>query len=217
MKNTNTKLSPVVTRVKDTTPELDDVRTISVQNHETPTPYEVGLIEGMASHFLTAEEICHVIRIPQGRFNQHLEYQAAFQRGHGLGRASLRQMQMVSAKTQLVMQIFLGKQYLGQADNPQAPQGDSQLDAYTGFLNKLNLIVNVQTTGNTAPIVVGAGKGNSEILLEDVGTDSATPTIEGRVAHATEDAHMDRGVAKQKPGKSFHGLVEDMVISRGKR
>jgi hypothetical protein len=207
----------VVSKIKDTIPELDDVRTISIQNHETPTPYEIGLIEGMASHFISAEEICAIIRIPRGRFDKHLEYQAAMQRGVNLGKSSLRRMMFATAKTQVVMQIWLSKQHLGMADKVEAPQGESQLDAYAGFLNKLNIVVNVQTTGKVAPIIVGAGDGDSKTLLEDVGEDSTTPTIEGRVAGTAQDAQVDRrvGPTGEKPGKSFHRLVEDMVVSGG--
>ena len=207
----------MVSKIKDNIPELDDVRTISVQNHETPTPYELGLIEGMASHFIPAEEICHIIRIPRGRFDKHLEYQAALQRGQSLGRASLRRMQFISSKTQPVMQIWMGKQYLGQADKVEAPQGESQLDAYTGFLNKLNIVVNVQTTGNSSPTVIGAGKGDSELLLETVGENSPTPTESGGVVSVTENKIVDSGVGStgKKHQSDFHRLVEDMVVSSG--
>jgi hypothetical protein len=207
----------VASKIKDTAPELDDVRKIVIQNHEQPTPYEIGLIEGMASHMIPADEICSIIRISRGRFDKHLEYQEAFQRGTNLGKASLRRMQMVSAKSNPVMQIWMGKQYLGQADKVEAPQGESQLDAYTGFLNKLNLTINVSTEGKPAPTVVGAGKGDSEVLLETVGKDSATPTEPRRVAGAAEDTQVDRrvGEGREEPGKSFLGQLEDMVISSG--
>lgn len=213
-KNTTTAL--IASKVKDIAPELDNVREIHVSNPESPTEAEISLIEGMAAYFLTSEDICDIIKMPRGRWDKHLEFQAAYQRGQGLGRATLRRMQMVTAKTHPIMQIFLGKQYLGQSDDPKAPQGESQLDAYTGFLNKLNIVINVSPTGNATPIVVGAGKGDSEALLETVGTDRTTRTEPRCVVGSDKDASMDFGLGKEQPGKTFHGLVADMVVPGGK-
>ena len=217
MKKKSAAMTMVVSKIKDTCEQLDDVRTIGIQDHENPTPYDLTLIEGMAGHFLTSEDICDILRMPKSRFNQNLEYQEAYQRGQGMGRASLKRMQMVAAKTNPVMLIWLGKQHLGQEDKVTAPQGESQLDAYTGFLNKLNIIVNVSTTGNSSPTIIGAGKGDSETLLENVGENGTTATITGGVVGSAEDAQVDRRMepTREKPRKSFHGLVEDMVVSRG--
>jgi hypothetical protein len=215
MKKSSTKLTPVVTRVKDTTPELDDVRSIVLQNRETPTPYDLSLIEGMASHLIPSEEICSIIRISKGRFEKNMEMQAAYQRGIDLGKSTLRRMMWVTAKTQPVMQIWLSKQHLGMADKVERVEGESQHDAYKGFLDKLNIVINLPATGNAPPQVVGAGTGNSDILLETVGTDSPAPTEPRTVDGAGENDQVDRGVAASPPRQNLHRLVEDMVISGG--
>lgn len=219
MKKSSTTVALIASKVKDIAPELDNVREIGIGNPESPTEAEISLIEGMAAYFLTSEDICDIIKMPRGRWDKHLEFQAAYQRGQGLGRATLRRMQMVTAKTHPIMQIFLGKQYLGQSDDPKAPQGESQLDAYTGFLNKLNIVINVSPTGQTNPIVVGAGKGDSETLLETVGQDSAVGTEPRRLAGSDQNESVDRGLGKsgEESRESFHGLVENMVVSSGKR
>jgi hypothetical protein len=212
MKSTPTK-ALTISQVKDVIPELDDVRSITI--NESPTPYDITLIEGMASHFLTTTEICSVIRMTHSRFEKHLEFQAAYQRGADLGKATLRRMQWISAKSNPFMQIFLGKQYLGQSDLPKVPQGESQSDAFKGFLDKLSIVINLPATGGTSPKVIGTGKGDSEVLLETVGKNGATPAESGTVVTTGKDATTDRGVGKEQSRRSFHRLVEDMVVSRG--
>jgi hypothetical protein len=214
MKNTPAKA--LINRVKDVVPELDDVRSIVI-NNESPTPYDITLIEGMASHFLTTTEICSVIRMTHSRFEKHLELQAAYQRGVELGKATLRRMQWISAKSNPFMQIFLGKQYLGQSDLPKVPQGESQSDAFKGFLDKLSIVINVSPESSPAPKVIGTGTGDSPTFLETVGENSATPTDSGPVVTTGKDDHADRGVGKKESRRSFHRLVEDMVVSSGER
>ena len=208
-------MSTTVTRIKDTTPELDDIRTIVLENRETPTPYDLILVEGIASHMIPAAEICSIIKVSKGRFEKNLEFQAAYQRGLDLGKASLRRMMFVTAKTQPVMQIWLSKQHLGMADKVEAPQGESQSDAYRGFLNKLNIIVNVQSTGKSSPQIIGAGEGDSELFLEDVGTDSTVAAEPRTVGASGENSEVDRRVANPSPRQNLHRLMEDMVVSGG--
>jgi hypothetical protein len=215
MSKKSTSIVPVTTKIKDTAPELDDVRSIVLENRETPTPYDLTLVEGMASHMLTPDEICAVIRVPKGRFDKHLEYQAAYQRGQELGKASIRRMQFMTAKTQYPMQIWLGKQYLGQADRVDAPKGESLADAYQGFLNKLNIVINVPATGHAAPKTIGAGKGDCEVLLETVGTNRATSADTPAVVGRGENGEADRAVAGNPPKRNLHRLMEDMVVSGG--
>tara|TARA_R110000772_G_scaffold267971_1_gene393546 strand:- start:20780 stop:21457 length:678 start_codon:yes stop_codon:yes gene_type:complete len=215
----NKKIVPAVgagAKIKDTAPELDDVRTIALQNRETPTPYDLTLIEGIAANHIPADEVCAIIRMSKSRFEKHLECQAAYQRGWLLGNANLRRMMTVTAKTQPVMQIWLSKQHLGMTDKVEAPQGESQIDAYKGFLNKLNIIVNVRAEGQPAPTVVGSGKGDSDILLENVGEVVATPTEPPRVVDAGKNSEMDRGVGSDPSRANFHRLLEDVVVSSGK-
>jgi hypothetical protein len=213
---TKTKsVATIASRVKDMSPELDDVRSVTLENRETPTPYDLRLIAGMASHQLPVEEICSILGVPKSRFEKNLEMQAAYQQGINQGKATLRRMMFVSAKTNPVMQIWLSKQHLGMADKVETQQGDSQIDAYKGFLDKLSVIVNVHTEGRTTPKVVGAGKGDSEVLLETVGEGRSTPTESGVVVTSGENSQVDRGVEEKAPERNIHGLLEDLVIPGG--
>jgi hypothetical protein len=196
-------------------PELDDVRSVTLENRETPTPYDLRLIAGMASHQLPVEEICSILGVPKSRFEKNLEMQAAYQQGINQGKATLRRMMFVSAKTNPVMQIWLSKQHLGMADKVETQQGDSQVDAYKGFLDKLSVIVNVHTEKRTAPNIVGAGKGDSEVLLETVGEGRTTSADKGSVVSITSDAGVDSGVDEKAPERNIHGLLEDLVIPSG--
>jgi hypothetical protein len=206
-----------ISKVKDIAPELDDIRSIGIGDHEKPTPYDLTLIEGMASHFLPATEICAIIRMTRSRFEKHLEFQKAYQRGQELAKGSLRRMMFVSAKTNPVMQIWLSKQHLGMSDRPEIAQGESQSDAYKGFLNKLSIVINLPATGNPSPTVIGTGKGDSELLLETVGENSAASTESGGVVKSSQNEIVDRGVGTKKSQSNFHRLVEDMVVSSGER
>lgn len=215
MKNVPAKVAFNTSKVKDIAPELDDIRSIVVADHEQPTPYDLTLIEGMASHFLPATEICAIIRMTRSRFEKHLEFQKAYQRGQELAKGSLRRMMFVSAKTNPVMQIWLSKQHLGMSDRPEVEQGESQSDAYKGFLNKLSIVINLPATGQSSPTVIGAGKGDSELLLETVGQNTPTPTEPRGVVSAAKDATVDKRVGTEQSPQSFHRLVEDMVVSSG--
>lgn len=171
--------------ITDVMPELDDVQSIQPVNPDQPSPEDCWLIEKMASHFLTADEICSIVRITRGQFEGNLEYAAAFQRGTNMGKASLRRMQFVAAKRNPVMQIWLGKQHLDQHDKVETKQGDTRKDAYEGFLNKLQIELNVSTTGQTAPVVIGSGKGDSPVHLGTVGSDQPNGADSGRVVGET--------------------------------
>ena len=219
MPKSKTNALTIPSRVKDITPELDDVRTIALENHKNPTPYDIGLIEGMASHLIPATEICAIIRMSKSRFEKSLAFQAAFERGNLMGKASLRRMMYVGAKTQPVLQIWLSKQHLGMTDKPEPVQGESQQDAYKGFLDKLNIVINIPAAGQPAPIVIGSGTTDRTARVEDVGTRSPTTAKPITVVGTAKNEGMDSGVesAGEESRKSFHRLVEDMVISSRSR
>jgi hypothetical protein len=189
MSKNTTPLVPLVgSAVIDVMPELDDVQQIQPINPDQPSPEDCWLIEKMASHFLTADEICSIVKITRGQFEGNLEYAASYQRGVNMGKASLRRMQFVAAKRNPVMQIWLGKQHLDQHDKVETKQGDTRKDAYEGFLNKLQIELNVSTTGQTAPVIIGSGKGDSALHLGAVRTDQPDGTDSGGVVGETLDS-----------------------------
>lgn len=201
----------------DTLPELDDAFNLRKIGSQDPTPDDYWLVERLAAHFLTQDEICSILDISRARFEGDLNYQESYQRGFSVGKASLRRMQFQSAKRNPVMQIWLGKQHLDQHDKVETKQGDDRKDAYEGFLNKLQIELNISTTGRSDPKVIGEGKGDRQVLLGDVGSDEPTGADAGRMVEqgvdADVDARVDRAPAQRR--KSVLGLVEDVALSGG--
>ena len=80
--------------------------------------------------FCTDEEIASFLGISsktiQRRKQDDEEYCLAYKKGFDMGRVSLRQSQYKSAVTQgnVTMQIWLGKQYLGQKDQVKVDDTD---------------------------------------------------------------------------------------------
>ena len=91
------------------------------------------LIEGLCKLQCTHEEIaalarCSVDTLSRAtRRERRMSFAEYFKEKAMGGRASLRQMQWASAKRgSVAAQIWLGKQYLGQRDQRDAPVGDPQ-------------------------------------------------------------------------------------------
>ena len=84
----------------------------------------------LAAMFCTDEEIASFLGISsktiQRRKQDDEEYCLAYKKGFDMGRVSLRQSQYKSAVTQgnVTMQIWLGKQYLGQKDQVKVDDTD---------------------------------------------------------------------------------------------
>jgi len=114
----------------------------------TITPRDRDLILRMASLQLNTKEIQSVLQLSQSQWNGSLIAQEAYQRGKEMGRATLRRLQWATAQRNPIMQIFLGKQYLGQADRHDVQQSEGMpVDARQGFANKLKDIINITPTG----------------------------------------------------------------------
>ena len=205
MKKSTTSLATLgAVPIVDTIPELDDIASIPAFTEHLPEPVKLNLIEGMASHFLTPDEICATVGLSRGEFEGNLGFQAAYQRGYAMGKGSLRRMQFMRAKRDTVMQIWLGKQHLDQHDKLERVKGDDQSDAYAGFLDKLTVKIELSGKGRTDPIVVGEGKGDSDLHLGTVGQTKSIGTDQGRVVgqgHDIEaDPAMDERSDEPKPG-----------------
>jgi hypothetical protein len=75
------------------------------------------LVQKLAHIQCTQAEIASTIGVSVDTLHRHPEFAEVYKRGAEGGRKSLRRMQFESAtKGNVVMQIWLGKQYLGQAD-----------------------------------------------------------------------------------------------------
>lgn len=205
MKKSTTSLATLgAVPIVDTIPELEDIASIPAFTEHLPEPVKVQLIEGMASHFLTQDEICATVNMSRGEFEGNLVFQAAYQRGHAMGKGSLRRMQFMRAKRDTVMQIWLGKQHLDQHDKVERVKGDDQSDAYSGFLDKLTVKIELSRQGRTDPLVIGEGKGDSPVHLGAMGSKQSVGADQGGVAGQRHDieAHsaVDAGPDEPRQG-----------------
>jgi hypothetical protein len=164
---------------------LDDLQSLRLYSVDLPTDEDVALVTRLSSHQLTADEICACLDISRSRFDGSLALQAAFQRGQEVGKASLRRMQWVTAKKSPIMQIFLGKQYLGQKDLHETKKDDGSLDAdRKSFEDKLKSIIDVTPTGEADGASIPEGTGSGQLLLETVGQGQPTRPAEVNVVES---------------------------------
>jgi hypothetical protein len=78
---------------------------------------DLEMIERLASIQCTHTEVASALGISVDTLTRHPNFAEVYKRGTEGGRKSLRRMQFESAnKGNVVMQIWLGKQYLGQSD-----------------------------------------------------------------------------------------------------
>ena len=76
------------------------------------------LVQKLAHIQCTQPEIATAVGVSVDTLHRHPEFAEVYKRGAEGGRKSLRRMQFESAtKGNIAMQIWLGKQYLGQRDN----------------------------------------------------------------------------------------------------
>jgi hypothetical protein len=88
----------------------------------------------------TQEEMCCFFNVDDVTLNRWCKrtykksFSEVFKSKRGTGKISLRRNQWKLAETNVAMAIFLGKQYLGQSDNPVV---DQETTADDGFLKAL--------------------------------------------------------------------------------
>lgn len=86
--------------------------------------------ESLCAMQATVHEIEDVLQIDHKTINRlckeyyHLDYSQAYKKYSLTGRISLRRMQFKLAEKSPAMAIFLGKNYLGQTDNPESKIAD---------------------------------------------------------------------------------------------
>jgi|SRR5579863_3912447 len=79
---------------------------------------DLEMVERLAHIQCTHTEIASALGISVDTLTRHRQFAEVYKRGAEGGRKSLRRMQFESAnKGNVVMQIWLGKQYLGQSDH----------------------------------------------------------------------------------------------------
>ena len=79
---------------------------------------DLELVEKLAHIQCTYPEIASTLGVSVDTLLRHKEFTATFKRGAEGGRKSVRRMQFESAnRGNVTMQIWLGKQYLGQSDH----------------------------------------------------------------------------------------------------
>lgn len=88
----------------------------------------LAVVEEMAAEFCSQEEIASDVGFSRELFRTRKDIREAYERGMQGGRTRLRSYQFQAAKSgNVTMLIWLGKQYLGQKDQPEAGKGDGQL------------------------------------------------------------------------------------------
>src|SRR5579872_6573440 len=79
---------------------------------------DLELVEKLAAIQCTYPEIASTLGVSVDTLTRHPDFAATYKRGAEGGRKSLRRMQFKSAnRGNVAMQIWLGKQYLGQSDH----------------------------------------------------------------------------------------------------
>lgn len=99
------------------------------------------IFEGLCRIQCTQIEICDILDVTDKTLcswckrTYNLDYSEAYKKYSATGKMSLRRYQFELAKKNAAMAIFLGKQYLGQSDNPEPAKGAQDDD---GFIDALN-------------------------------------------------------------------------------
>lgn len=152
---------------------------VIAENTIEPTPKDLEIIEEMASIGCSPKEICGVLKIPVEIMKHLPEAKAACGRGAERAKMSLRRLQWKTAQKNPIMQIFLGKQILGQADKVEHRNDDSDINkAKDGFANKLKNIIDVTPKRKTPDTTNGDGVSRSrKVSVDTVGKRGAITAI----------------------------------------
>lgn len=80
-----------------------------------------GIVGELAKIQCTQAEIASVVGVSVDTLVNRPEFSEIYKNGKECGKSSLRRIQFNLAQNNPAMAIWLGKQYLGQRDDPQAP------------------------------------------------------------------------------------------------
>jgi hypothetical protein len=86
------------------------------------TQIDLSQAEKLGMLQCTLKECSAWFGIPLSTLSGHSDFQEAYKKGLENGKQSLRRKQWALADKNATMAIWLGKQYLGQKDVPDAPQ-----------------------------------------------------------------------------------------------
>ena len=101
-------------------------------------PIDYEQVERLAEIMCTQEEIATLFDVHVSTLVKYPEFHEAYKRGLETGRKSLRRMQYDSAqKGNVTMQIWLGKQYLGQKDRSEV-QTNTTTEKLDSLLQQFN-------------------------------------------------------------------------------
>jgi transposase len=121
--------------------------TLNVGNQAklTPDARTIRLIRNLASIQCTQEDAAHVLDVHHSTFNDFLQKHptaaAAWERGFGCGRVSLRRKQWEIADKHAGMAVWLGKQYLNQKDPDRQTSNN--------YTNNQNVAISVEQTATS--------------------------------------------------------------------
>lgn len=85
---------------------------------------DLELVHKLGLMQCTMEECSAWLGIPKSTLSTRPDFSDAYKKGKEQGKMSLRRSQWALAKTSAAMAIWLGKQYLGQKDQPDSGQSD---------------------------------------------------------------------------------------------
>jgi hypothetical protein len=144
-----------------------------------PTERDMQIIEEMAAIGCTPKEICGVLKLSPDIFKLMPQTKDAVQRGNERQRVSLRRLQWKTAQKNPIMQIFLGKQILGQSDKVEHKDENAELtDARKGFADKFKNVIDItpKRKAPRKPKRLSNRKGSEVRVGETVGEGSAITT-----------------------------------------
>ena len=97
-------------------------------------------VEKLAHIQCTKTEIANFLGCSVDTLDRDANFEVYYKKGLDGGKMSLRRMQFKLAEKNSAMAIFLGKQYLGQKDNPDENGKDNKIN--NNILNIANLLNN---------------------------------------------------------------------------
>ena len=192
--------------------DYNDLAVIEAQNVVEPTKRDLQIVEEMAAIGCSPKEICGVLKIAPEVLKEIPAAKDACVRGAERAKASLRRLQWKTAQKHPIMQIFLGKQILGQADKVEHRNDDSDINkAKQGFANKLKNIIDVKPTRKSPVKAKRDGTGRSrKVPVADVGEGESTTAIRqlaNVVVHGGKRKRKDK--VGSGVGKKGHVIIDD--------
>lgn len=98
---------------------------------------DLELAEKLANIQCTMAEIAEIVGVHESTLSRNPEFRKVYKRARERGKASLRRMQWKAAERgKVAILIWLGKQYLGQRDDP-VDEDEDGLDELSRFIEDM--------------------------------------------------------------------------------